>query len=236
MTYGLFDKLLLLSGGKTCYCGDATGAQAYFGGIGHPMPNLTNPADFMLRLTNVDFERDTDAARRTHRPAARCVDGLVVVVALQIGGVDIEVQQPAVARGRRGRRGGERNGGSRLVATTVTLLHRSWIKSRRDVLVYGLRFGMYLGLAILIGTVWLRLPPAQGNIQPYSNCILFGSAFMSFMSVVYVPAFVEDRMVYVKERASSLYGTTAFVVSNSSSGCPTCSSSHWPARPSCIGW
>jgi hypothetical protein len=27
------------------------------------MPNLINPADFILSLTNIDFERNTEAAR-----------------------------------------------------------------------------------------------------------------------------------------------------------------------------
>ena len=63
MTFELFDKVLLLSGGKTCYTGPTQAVKPYFDGIGYPMPNLTNPADFMLRLTNTDFERDAVAGR-----------------------------------------------------------------------------------------------------------------------------------------------------------------------------
>ena len=40
---------------------------------------------------------------------------------------------------------------------------------------------MYLGLAILMGTAWLRLFYTQGNIQNVLNTLFFGSAFMSFM-------------------------------------------------------
>lgn len=48
----------------------------------------------------------------------------------------------------------------------------------------------------------------------------FGSAFMSFMAVAYVPAFLEDRSTFVKERANGLYGPTAFLVSNFIIGLP----------------
>lgn len=48
----------------------------------------------------------------------------------------------------------------------------------------------------------------------------FGSAFMSFMAVAYVPAFLEDRATFVKERANGLYGPTAFLASNFLIGLP----------------
>ena len=43
---------------------------------------------------------------------------------------------------------------------------------------------------------------------------------MSFMAVAYVPAFLEDRANYVKERANGLYGATSFVVANFLIGLP----------------
>lgn len=43
---------------------------------------------------------------------------------------------------------------------------------------------------------------------------------MSFMAVAYVPAFLEDRAVFVKERANGLYGPTAFLVANFIIGLP----------------
>ncbi len=214
MTFELFDKLLLLSSGKTCYYGSICNVKPYFDGIGFPMPLLTNPADFMLRLINVDFERDVQVARekiaRIHEAWESTAESANEKSAAKDTSSFIVSDYLAAP-------GNPRN---RLLSTTWTVLHRSWIKSRRDVLVYGLRFGMYLGLAILMGTVWLRLPPTQSSIQPYSNCILFGSAFMSFMAVVYVPAFVEDRAVYIKDRANGLYGSTAFIVSNFLVGLP----------------
>lgn len=87
------------------------------------------------------------------------------------------------------------------------------------------------------GTVWLRLATTQENIQPFINSLVrnlahtvghvlltfsqfFGSAFMSFMAVAYVPAFLEDRATFVKERANGLYGSTAFIISNFIIGLP----------------
>jgi hypothetical protein len=43
---------------------------------------------------------------------------------------------------------------------------------------------------------------------------------MSFMAVAYVPAFLEDRAIFVKERANGLYGPTAFLLTNFIIGLP----------------
>jgi ABC-type multidrug transport system permease subunit len=77
------------------------------------------------------------------------------------------------------------------------------------------------GLAIMIGTVWLRLGTNQADIQPFINSIFFGAAFISFMAVSYVPAYLEDRAVYIKEGVhNGLYGPTAFLLSNFIIGLP----------------
>lgn len=77
-----------------------------------------------------------------------------------------------------------------------------------------------MGLAIMMGTVWLRLSSHQSNIQPFINAIFFGSAFMSFMAVAYIPAFLEDRAIFVKERANGIYGPLEFMVVNLIVGFP----------------
>lgn len=43
---------------------------------------------------------------------------------------------------------------------------------------------------------------------------------MSFMAVAYIPSFLEDRSLFVKERANGLYGPTAFMVANFITGVP----------------
>lgn len=43
---------------------------------------------------------------------------------------------------------------------------------------------------------------------------------MSFMAVAYVPSFIEDRAIFVKDRANGIYGPTAFLISNFLIGLP----------------
>lgn len=71
-----------------------------------------------------------------------------------------------------------------------------------------------------MGTVWLRLDSSQANIQPFINALFFSGAFMSFMAVAYIPAFLEDYSAYLKELHNGLYGPTSFLLSNFLIGIP----------------
>ncbi|SCO52311.1 related to ATP-binding cassette protein [Fusarium fujikuroi] len=212
-TFNLFDKLLLLSGGKTHYFGPVNSVAAYYSEIGSPLPQYVNPAEHLLELVNIDFAQDRGEATRdletlqaawqNSRQASEV--NTTIKSAESLGGdwnIDAIKKRPS------------------MFSLTLTLLHRSFIKSYRDVVAYGIRIAMYLGLAIMMGTVWVRLDPAQESIQPFINAIFFGSAFMSFMAVAYVPAFIEDRLQYVKEHHNGLYGAAELIISNFFIGVP----------------
>ena len=51
----MFDKVMLLSNGRTAYFGPSKDAESYFNSIGHQLPPSTNIADFMLDLVNSEF-------------------------------------------------------------------------------------------------------------------------------------------------------------------------------------
>ena len=211
MTFDLFDNLLLLSAGLTCYNGALSEAKSYFERRGLPMPLYTNPAEFLLDLTSSDFSQDeADAQRGLNELHSGWQESSEAhAISTTVAG---PLSEKGVIR--------ESKAGAPLLNVTLALLHRSFNKSYRDVVAYGIRFAMYIGLAIMMGTVWLRLPTTQSSIGPFTNAIFFGSAFMSFMAVAYVPAFLEDRATFIKERANGLYGAAPFMIANFLIGLP----------------
>ncbi|KAJ5701933.1 hypothetical protein N7488_009481 [Penicillium malachiteum] len=214
-TFRLFDKLLLLSAGRTCYFGPVSNVDGHFGDIGHPIPSNTNPAEYLLDIVSSDFSTSKeDAGDRVEKIQNSWSESIEAGnLGRQVSErLHVESQAEQVTVDDLARPG---------VAKIITaLLHRSWIKSYRDVVAYGIRIVMYMGLSIMMGTVWLRLHPSQDYIQPFINAIFFGSAFMSFMAVAYVPAFLEDRGTFAKERANGLYGATPFIIANFLIGLP----------------
>lgn len=71
-----------------------------------------------------------------------------------------------------------------MLAQVSTLLHRAFIKSYRDIVTYWIRLAMYMGLAMMMGTVWLRLETDQQSIQPFVNAIVSAlSALLASIAV-----------------------------------------------------
>ncbi|KAL1958807.1 hypothetical protein VTO42DRAFT_3644 [Malbranchea cinnamomea] len=209
-----FDKLLILSQGKTCYLGAGKEMKSYFDKNGYPMPLQMNPAEFVLDLVSTDFASDVDAAQTRLSDIHRLWEN-----STESESADSTIEKTIGISDNQDLQVGDARHLNFLI-TVFTLLHRSFLKSYRDVIAYGVRIAMYMALAIMEGTVWLRLGSSQDNIQSLINALFFGSAFMSFMAVAYVPSFLEDRAIFVKERANGLYGATAFIVSNFVIGLP----------------
>lgn len=169
----LFDNVLLLSEGKTCYFGPPEKSVEYFSSLSYNPPPLVSPAEFMLDLINVDFVGQNQTSR---------LESLIQnwQVSLQRKHLDQKIAKDKLEAVEAGSNRWS-NYPRGLFAQCWILLHRMTLKSYRDPLAYGVRIAMYLGLAILMGTAWLRLSYAQENIFNTLNSLFFGSAFMSFM-------------------------------------------------------
>ncbi|GAM91316.1 hypothetical protein ANO11243_093650 [Dothideomycetidae sp. 11243] len=217
-TFELFDNICLLSQGQTCYFGPAPQLHRFFSFAELPVPLYSNPAEHALDLVNTDFigpDGGADTVQRIKKawqlsPYRKSLDKYLS---------DQNGDQAVLAAGH------DLSGWRHVPRSVWVLVHRGFLKSVRDVVAYWIRLMMYTGssgLAIMMGTVWVRLSANQDSIQPFINAIVqfFSSAFMSFMAVAYVPAYLEDRSAYVKERANGLYGPLAFNVANFLVGLP----------------
>ena len=177
------------------------------------MPLYTNPAEYAIQLVNTDFSRSSPQSsdKLAHLHNSWSSSAAAALLSHQISaGTIAQASLPTLAS----------SPSANPLTIPLTLIHRSFIKSHRDIIAYGLRIGMYLCLAILMGTVWLRLSPTQSNIPAFTNAIFFGGAFMSFMAVAYIPSYLEDLALFRKERANGLYGPTAFMLANFFIGVP----------------
>lgn len=140
-TFQLFDKLLLLSSGKTCYFGPVSNVDDYFRRIGHPIPGNTNPAEFLLDIVSSDFSIAKEEAQ------AR-VQGIQTawVESAEVNAITSQISEKARAKTSAGQVATDDLARPAAIQITTALLHRSFIKSYRDVVAYGIRVVMYLGM------------------------------------------------------------------------------------------
>lgn len=132
------------------------------------MPTQINPAEYLLDLVNADFSTSTvypdERVPQIQNMWARSGQQAELLQLLSNGGNNVIRQEISKLRKEQEAVG--------FTSILWTLLCRSFIKSHRDVLVYGVRLGMYLGLSILMGTVWIRMDTTQEYIQPFINAIV----------------------------------------------------------------
>lgn len=187
--FNLFDKLLLLGSGQTHFFGPLGAVGDYYESVGRALPLHVNPAEFLLDQVSVDFagvgekgEGDERGGTMAARQQLQAMRGawLASPLAEQLTSIVkyCETQQQGGETGLIDAAGEEHRPG--FVSVVLTLLHRSFIKSYRDVIAYGVRMAMYFGLAVMMGTVWVRLKTEQEYIQPYINAIV--SVILSLLS------------------------------------------------------
>lgn len=201
-TFKLFDKVSFMTNGQQIYNGSIKEVKSYFENNDIVFNEDESLCDFILDLINTDFQSSN----------------VEVVNRLQENWARVSQEKKSLNSFTLDNEGATSDNGRQSVVKPLyqagVLLHRSFIKSYRDFLAYYVRIFMYLGLAIMMGTVWLRLKNQQDYIQPYINAIFFSGAFMSFMSVAYIPAYIEDLNSYRREKLNGLYGPFAFIISN----------------------
>lgn len=141
-TFNLFDKLLLLSSGRPHFFGPVSAVAPHYASLGREPPLHVNPAEFLLELVNIDFARHRDLGaesrldemQRAWAASARARELSASVAEVERRGTGAEEVVVEAAEKK-----------PSLPSLVLTLLHRSFIKSYRDVVVYGIRLAMYFG-------------------------------------------------------------------------------------------
>ncbi|CAI2169225.1 14554_t:CDS:2 [Funneliformis geosporum] len=214
-TYSLFDKLLLLGRGKTLYFGKRENAITHFEKLGYACPPYANPADYFLRLVNSDFMKDINEAEEliTSFNESFLKSTYKLEIDSQIDNIisrsvhekyDDEPITEGIARGY------PRN----FFAQTMIIMKRSLKNSTRNILMYWIRVAMYVSLAILMGSTWWQVGYEQQHIGDRLSSHFFSVAFLCFMSVAGIPGFLEERLVFQRERSNRFYSVGPYVLAN----------------------
>ncbi|CAD6962225.1 unnamed protein product [Tilletia controversa] len=240
-TFSLFEKALILARGRTMYLGSTQEVASYFAARGHPCPTHTNPADHALRLVSTDFQLSASSTT----PDRAVNDGLQAAEAGQVAVQPGQLDQFAEAYKRHEEEQASLAGTATdtyhsdvmlikhaskpkhkaiplasLARHTMTLTHRNFVNYRRNLLAYGIRIGMYLGMGAMMAAVFQKLPNIDSRINDRLSVHFFGVAFLSFMSVAGIPSFLEERSVLMRERRNHLYTAAPFVLANSAATAP----------------
>jgi ABC-type multidrug transport system ATPase subunit/ABC-type multidrug transport system permease subunit len=201
-TLATFSKMMVLAKGRVAFNGTVNEASLRCNEIGVPVPEFYSPADHLLDLVSTDFgddkrkaveklvksQADSDNGRRAKDESAEVFE---------------EARHPV-----------DRKSFGHHMSVILTLMERTLFNYMRNLLAYGVRLGMYGGMGFLLATIWIRLGHSDSKINDRLAVHFFSVAFLAFMSVAGIPAFLEERSVFLRERRNGLYGPLPFLIAN----------------------
>ncbi|KQJ97270.1 ABC transporter G family member 11 [Brachypodium distachyon] len=230
--FQLFDRLYLLSGGKTVYFGQASEACEFFAQAGFPCPALRNPSDHFLRCINADFDKVKATLKgsmkmrfeRSDDPLERITtcEAIRKLFSHYQHSQDYlatrqKVDEMARVKGTVLDAGGSQ---ASFGMQACTLTKRSFVNMTRDFGYYWLRLVIYVVVTVCIGSIYLNVGTKYSSILARGACASFIFGFVTFMSIGGFPSFVEDMKVFQRERLNGHYGVAAFVLGNTASAAP----------------
>lgn len=214
-----FSHILLIGDGKTVFFGRREDALRYFCDIGRPIPTETNPSDFYLQLANIDFSENVEMDYQALKDLVEAFEKSQLNKKLHLQ-IDQELtfakpnEQKEISHARM------LDSCNTVFYQTSVLVSRGLYNSVRNPMSFSFRAVSGILLALLEGTVWLRLGTSQTTVQDRLSSSFSCVGFLSFMAMAAMPVFLEERRVIQRERANGLYGAEAYVVAQFISSLP----------------
>mmetsp|Transcript_4168 Transcript_4168/g.18720 ORF Transcript_4168/g.18720 Transcript_4168/m.18720 type:complete len:765 (+) Transcript_4168:1000-3294(+) len=225
--FRLLDRVLVLSGqGAVVYGGPSDRAEAHFAAMPYAAaPDRTlHIADFMLdtvlRASDEDVRRMIDDYRRSDilRDDEERVASLIRAAEERT----IEGSR-GVAMGSRGA-GGRHGGGGARKSREERYHAPFWRQMRllcgrllrnmyRHPFLLTVHFTAAFVVALGTGAVFWQVGSNQGGIQNRMGSLFFVLLYLTLMSLSSLPVWREDRLLFLRERASGAYGTDAYFTS-----------------------
>ena len=199
----LADTVHLLSCGRTAYFGSPRDLATHFKQLGCSLPPHTSRAEWALHLIDTSFSEKEQVTPLLDAWPSSPAAGEVGEKLRVLGDAeamtfvtDASVNPPPMAR------------------QLHVLIRRQMIHMLLNPAAIALRFAMYVALSIMIGTVWLDIGSNASVITDIINVLFFIAAFMVFMSISVLPAFLDEKELFIKERANGSVGTASYMIAH----------------------
>lgn len=218
--YQMFDKVLVLSEGRSIYFGKGNDAMNYFESVGFSPSFPMNPADFLLDLANglCQLEGTTE----TDKPNVKQVlvssyNNLlaprvkaICMEATNLMPTETKIQSTGATKNR------NRNGCSTCISTwlnQLSILMQRSLKERKHETLNSLRVFQVLAASLLAGCMWWHsnYHDVQDRLGLLFVISIFWGVFPSFNAVFVFP---QERAIFMKERASGMYTLSSYFMAH----------------------
>ena len=199
--FNLLDKVLLLTKGHSVYYGKREDMIEYFDKLGHRCPQYVNPADYFLELINDNFEDSNIDYLINNYNCNNEVNDLYELN--EDFETNIKIKKVSYLK-------------------QLLLLLKRMIKTNlKNPGVIWVRCAMYAMLSLMIGAMYFDIGNDQTTIQDRISIAFYIVAFMVFMSISVIPAFISERAIFERETRNGWYSIGVYSISNFITQIPT---------------
>ncbi|CAM9408971.1 unnamed protein product, partial [Phaeothamnion confervicola] len=189
-----FDKVMLLTMGRTAYFGPAAAALPHFAALGRVPDGMVNPADYLLEITNGDFSEKADVIALLNEWPAKTVAQRVLAV--------------------RDRAKAARRGTKASLGQLVTLMWRITLNYKRDPAAYLFRCILFAFMSFFLGSVYYKVGNERSDIYNRVFLILWMNCFNAYMDMAALPCFSLEKEAVTKELVNGQYNVGIFCLAN----------------------
>jgi ABC-type multidrug transport system permease subunit len=212
--FEMFDHICLLSAGRVAFSGTTAETLAFFDETGYPCPVNYNPADFFIFTLAIDPADEENCKARS--------DVICAAYAKSARHDEIETlvkfRKPHIHHdhSHHGSKLGLCNSPYRVGWCTQfeALLHRTFITTIREPLVFVARFVQIMATASLLALVFYQQPINQSGLKNINATIFMIMLFMTVVNtfgVIFV--FCGEIPIFLREHWNGMYRTDAYFLS-----------------------
>lgn len=208
--WGLFDHLILLSGGLSLYSGTVQECLPYFAGLGYPLPPFVNPAEHLIDLAAVDTRSPEVEATSVAR-----VEGLKQAWWQQFE------SRIARAKGESLTENAQSDGqplprsrSTGLGRQVSVLTARTLKMTIRDPLGFIASFVEAIVVGVLMGWVFLSLDGSLAGIRSREGAIYTAASLQGYIILMFETyRLTNDVKIFDRENGEGVVGVPAFLIS-----------------------
>ncbi|EFC44464.1 predicted protein [Naegleria gruberi] len=241
--FGIFDNVILLAKGKLVYCGPVSQVKSYLKKIDYPIPEDTNPADFLISIVSDPYLRQEKSMTSSVSEAVVAKSGSCIEICIDNDGEKTMEQQLEIIQNRidllssfykskynssQTSTGSvldnpltdsdeRRNIQSILIEGFLKLLvltYRNLRSTFRDPLLVLSELVQAVFLGLFCGLLYFKLSADQQGITDRISALFFlVTCFAIVPATSVVSTFPQQRLLFTRERESNLYSTLTYYTS-----------------------
>ncbi|KAI7736337.1 hypothetical protein M8C21_028110, partial [Ambrosia artemisiifolia] len=226
--FGLFDRICLLSHGKTLFFGETLACLQHFSNAGFPCPIMQSPSDHFLRAINTEFDQiismcrnleddhgDLSSVNMDTGEAIRTLEKTYNSSA-DAAAVETMISRLTEREGPSLKSKGKASSATRITALTW----RSLVIMSREWNYYWFRLFLSMLLTLCIGTLFSGLSHSLTSVGARVAAIFLFISFSSLLSIFGVPAQLKEVKVYACEDSNKHSGAFVFLTGQFLSSIP----------------